>query len=264
MARKIGNEADYSYFIKRSQNFKNVADTTLGFMRRKNSDGKWDDPFDPLKLGSGFTEANSWQYSWFVPHDIPSLIKIMGGKQRFEKKLDSLFFHLKQPITSEIQDVSGFIGQYAQGNEPSHHVGYLYNYIGKAWKSQSIISLIRDSLYTSGRDGLCGNDDCGQLSAWYVFSSLGFYPVNPASGLYTIGSPLFEKVSIYVGNGRKFTIIAKNISKKNKYIYSAKLNGKLLKRGYFQHAEIKRGGVLEFTMTSQPNLTLWSAVNQFD
>lgn len=261
MAKKYGTPVDYTYFTKRSRNFMNVADTTLGFMRRKNSDGTWDIPFDPLKQGSGFTEANSWQYSWFVPHDIPSLIKIMGGKQHFEKKLDSLFYHLKQPTVSEIQDVSGFIGQYAQGNEPCHHVGYLYNFIGKAWKTQSIISLIRDSLYTSARDGLCGNDDCGQLSAWYIFSSIGFYPVNPVGGLYAIGTPQFEKTIINVGKGKKFIIIAQNISKTNKYIHSATLNGKILKRGYLFHSDIKNGGTLEFKMSSRPNIQLWSDFN---
>ncbi|MDD2797658.1 MAG: GH92 family glycosyl hydrolase [Bacteroidales bacterium] len=260
MAKKIGNQADYSYFIKRSQNFNNIADTTIGFMRRKNSDGKWDSPFNPFKLGNGFTEANAWQYSWFVPHDIPSLINIMGGKQKFEQKLDSLFFILKQTSNSEIQDVSGFIGQYAHGNEPSHHVGYLYNFIGKAWKTQAIISLIRDSLYTSKRDGLCGNDDCGQLSAWYIFSSLGFYPVNPANGQYSIGTPMFEKVILNVGNKKKFTIIAKNVSKKNKYIKFVKLNGKMLNSGYLTHFDIKNGGEIEFIMSQSPNKNLWNQI----
>lgn len=259
MAKKLNKNADFSNYLKRSQYYKNLADTSIGFMRRKNSDGKWDTPFNPAKLGDGFTEGNSWQYSWFVPHDVKELIKIMGGKEMFSLKLDSLFYIAKQNTVSEIMDVSGFIGQYAQGNEPSHHVGYLYNYVGQSWKTQKTLALIRDSLYKSGRDGLCGNDDCGQMSAWYVFSCLGFYPVNPCDGNYIIGTPLFEKATIEVGKGKKFVVEARNISSKNIYIHSAKLNGRSLEKCSITHSDIKKGGVLIFEMSNKPNINLWNS-----
>ncbi|MFN8254317.1 MAG: GH92 family glycosyl hydrolase [Bacteroidales bacterium] len=258
MAKALNKTEDYNYFSKRANNFINVADSTTGFMRPRYSDGKWLTPFDPtlVQHGNGYVEGNAWQYSWFVPHDVPSLIQIMGGNKKFTTKLDSLFL-TKSKSKVEVVDVTGLMGQYAHGNEPSHHVAYLYSYAGQPWKTQQMVCLVRDSLYKSTRDGLCGNDDCGQMSAWYVFSAMGFYPVNPADGIYVIGSPLFEKVVVNVGNNKVFTVTAKNISKKNIYIQSASLNGKALETCYITHKNIMEGGKLEFVMGDKPNLNLW-------
>ena len=178
----------------------------------------------------------------------------MGGRLIFTERLDSLFNQKPMLEGSNVSpDISGMIGQYAQGNEPSHHIAYLYNYAGMPWKTQEIVRKICESLYTDSTNGLCGNDDCGQMSAWFVFSSIGFYPANPASGIYVIGSPMFERVSIDAGNGKKFTVIAENVSAKNKYIQSAELNGKKLNRTYIYHKEIMNGGTLIFSMGEKPN-----------
>lgn len=258
MAEALGKTEDFHYFQKRSEAYKFLADTTTHCMRPRNSDGTWLTPFKPefAQMESGFTEVNALQYSWFVPQNIPFLINFMGGKEKFVKRLDYLFESKVNKENIHGPDATGFIGQYIQGNEPSHHVPYLYNYAGASWKSQKYITIIRDSLYTSRRDGLCGNDDCGQMSAWYIFSALGFYPVNPVDGTYTIGTPLFPKIEMKLGN-KTFTVIAKNISKTNIYIQSAKLNGKVLKSPFILHKDVMTGGVLEFEMGEKPNLKLW-------
>jgi predicted alpha-1,2-mannosidase len=258
-AKALGKTDDYNVFLKRSQNFWNIADTTIGFMRPRNTDKSWMTPFDPalIKHGNGFTEGNAWQYSWFVPQDIAGLKKIMGGDKKFTEKLDQLFT-TKSTTEVAIIDVSGLVGQYAQGNEPSHHVAYLYNYAGEPWKTQSRIAMLRDSMYKSTRDGLCGNDDCGQMSAWYIFSSMGFYPVNPANGIYAIGTPAFDKLTMNMGNGKTFTVTASGVSKENVYIQSAKLNGAAYEKSFITHKDILAGGTLEFVMGNKPN-TSWGS-----
>jgi predicted alpha-1,2-mannosidase len=260
MAKALRKKSDYNLFMKRSGYFKNLADSSTGFIRPRNADESWLVPFNPslAEAGSGFTEGNSWQYSWFIPHDVPFLIRLMRGKNKFIARLDSLFSN-NNVSKSGFEDVSGTIGQYAQGNEPSHHVAYLYNFAGYPWKTQEKVSLIRDSLYNSTRAGLCGNDDCGQMSAWYIFSAIGFYPVNPATGIYIIGSPAFKKATINVGKNKTFTVIANNVSKKNIYIQSAKLNGKPLNVSFIWHKDIMNGGILEFEMGDKPNKSLWAA-----
>ncbi|RLD74807.1 MAG: glycoside hydrolase family 92 protein, partial [Bacteroidetes bacterium] len=197
-----------------------------------------------------YTEANAWQYSFFVPHDTDELVKMMGGKDDFEMMMDSLFTQTSEVLGRWTEDIVGRIGQYAHGNEPSHHVSYLYDFIGKDKKTQFWVDKIMDSLYTNKPDGLCGNDDCGQMSAWYVFSAIGFYPVNPLDGRYYFGSPQFDQVELNLPNGNKFTVKAMNVADKNIFIKSKKLNGKIIDRPYITYKELINGGVLEFEMTS--------------
>ncbi len=259
MAKAIGDEETYNTFIKRAKYYKKYYDASTGFMRGKLSDGNWKTPFDPLfssHRADEYTEGNAWQYSWFVPHDVAGLIKLHGSAEKFESKLDSLF-SIKETLKGEnvSPDISGLIGQYAHGNEPSHHVTYLYSYIGKPWKTAEKVREILNTMYTDKTDGLCGNEDCGQMSAWYVLSSIGFYPVNPADGNYVFGSPLFDRVKIALDNGKTFTVIAKNNSDKNIYIQNVTLNNKVLNRSFIKHSEITSGGTLLFTMGNKPNVT---------
>lgn len=267
MAKAIGDEETYNTFIKRAGYYKNYYDSSTGFMRGKLSDGNWKTPFDPLfssHRADEYTEGNAWQYSWFVPHDVAGLIKLHGSAEKFENKLDSLF-SIKETMKGEnvSPDISGLIGQYAHGNEPSHHVTYLYNYIGKPWKTAEKVREILTTMYTDKTDGLCGNEDCGQMSAWYVLSSIGFYPVNPADGNYVIGSPLFDRVELVLGNGKTFTVIAQNNSDENKYIQKATLNNKVLNRSFIKHSEITNGGTLVFIMGNKPNKTWGSNPNDY-
>lgn len=260
MAEKLNKEDDYYEFINRSNNYKNYFDPETGFMRGKLENGKWKVPFDPLYSRHRFdeyTEGNAWQYTWFVPHDVHGLIDIMGGKGKFIIKLDSLF-SLKKEVTGEHAsvDISGLIGQYAHGNEPSHHIAYLYSYAGVPWKTQAMVRRILSEMYHSNPDGLSGNEDCGQMSAWYIMSAMGFYPVNPAGGIYVIGSPLFDEVTLNTGN--QFRIVARNNSIQNIYIRSVNLNGNPLDRSYIYHHEIINGGILEIEMGSEPNKELWT------
>lgn len=258
MAKMLGKTEDHAYFLKRSNYWTNLYDEQTKFMRGKTQNGKWGTPFDPLRSthrhSTDYTEGNAWQHSWFVPHDVYGLIEKMGGDQTFSSRLDSMF-EMPSTITGEdiSPDISGMIGQYAHGNEPSHHIAYLFNYSGQPWKTQYRIQQIMDSLYTTKPDGLSGNEDAGQMSAWYVFSALGLYPVNPATGVYVIGSPEVKEAQISLDNGKSFTIIAQNQSAQNIYIQSAKLNGKPLSRSYISHTEIMAGGTLSFVMGSQPN-----------
>ncbi|MFA7288639.1 MAG: GH92 family glycosyl hydrolase [Melioribacteraceae bacterium] len=256
IAKQLNKNEDYEYFISRSNNYKNFFDSSLRFMRGKDSDGKWKVPFNPRYSNHRddvFTEGNSWQYSWFAPHDIPGLINLMGGAKEFVTKLDSLF-SIDSKIDGEnaSSDISGLIGQYAHGNEPSHHIAYLYNYAGAPAKTQAIINKIITSLYFDKPDGLSGNEDCGQMSAWYVFSALGFYPVNPANQLYSIGTPQFEKAEITIPNGNIFTIIAERKSKENIFIQSVELNGKIIDNYSINHTDIINGGTLKFVMSRTP------------
>jgi len=251
MARLMGKKEDAKYFTRRAGFYKNLFDPSTKFMRPRNSDGTWKSPFNPSALahaessGGDYTEGNAWQYTWHVQHDIPGLIKLMGGPKPFMAKLDSLFT-LK--LNSTLADVTGLIGQYAHGNEPSHHVAYLYTLAGNPEKTQDLIRQIFDTQYKAKPDGLCGNDDCGQMSAWYMFSAMGFYPVNPVSGQYVFGAPQMPKFVLHLHNGKTFTINAENLSQKNKHVDKIFLNGKLYKKNYIDHAVIMKGGFLVYKM----------------
>lgn len=252
MAKELKSEDDYANFIQRAQYYKNTQDPTTGFMRARENGG-WQTPFDPKEVNFNFTEANSWQYSFYVPHDISGFMANLGGKERFIEQLDGLFNEETKTTGREQSDISGLIGQYAHGNEPSHHMAYLYNYANQPWKTQKIVSMICDSLYTSKADGLCGNEDCGQMSAWYVFSAMGFYPVCPGQDFYVIGTPIFDTTVINLENGKQFSVIAKDVSKENIYIQSAELNGKTYAKSYLKHEAIMKGGKIIFQMGSEPN-----------
>jgi len=260
MALQLNKHDEFAYFGERSQFYKNVFDHSTGFMRGKQN-GNWVDPFDPTAVTVFYTEANAWQYSFFVPHDIDGLIHEHGGNENFENKLDRLFSESSRTTGREQVDISGMIGQYAQGNEPSHHVAYLYNYCGAPWKTQSLVRKILDSLYSAKPDGLCGNDDCGQMSAWYVMSALGLYPVTPGKAEYAIGSPLFEKSSVKLKNGKTFVIQAKNNSNFDKYIQSISLNDVPYDKFTLSHKELMQGGTLGFEMGKEPNTRLAGAID---
>ncbi|HTI97946.1 MAG TPA: GH92 family glycosyl hydrolase [Dongiaceae bacterium] len=256
-AKQLGESTAAATSAKRAQNWRNVFDPETGFMRGKLADGSWRTPFDPKFISfDDYTEANAWQYTFFVPHDVSGLIAAMGGDDKFVARLDEMF-DTKEKIPNSLSDVSGLIGMYAHGNEPCHHVAYLYNYAGQPWKTQARIRQVASSLYDSSNGGLCGNDDCGQTSAWYVFSALGFYPVDPASSIYVIGSPLVSEATLSLDTqyyrGHKFTMIAKNNSPQNVYVQSATLNGKALDRTWLSHDDIAAGGTLVLVMGPQPN-----------
>ncbi len=263
VAKALAKKEDYNLFMKRAANYKNLFDSTTGFMRGKNFDGSWVSPFDP-RFSTGkqpeYTEGNAWQYTWLVPHDIAGLVQLMGGPARFAVKLDSLFNQSSNlEGTGAPPDVSGLVGLYAHGNEPSHHVAYMFDYVGMPWRTQELTHSIMESFYKPGPDGLCGNEDCGQMSAWYVLSALGIYPVNPADGTFEIGSPMIERADIDVGGGKTFTITAQNASATNMFIQSAKLNSAPLEKPWITYQDIKKGGILEFIMGSTPNTTWGSA-----
>ena len=252
MAKKLKRNDIYKEFIKRSENWKNVYDAATGFTRPKTSDGKWGTNFDPLKTeGQGFIEGNSWNYSLYVPHDAGEMIKMMGGKKKFAAHLDELFtMSLPDSFFAETEDITreGIIGGYVHGNEPSHHVAYLYNWTDDPWKTQERVRMILKNQYHPLPDGLGGNDDCGQMSAWYIFSALGFYPLAPASGQFAIGSPVVKTAVLHLENGKTLTIEAKDQSDKNVYVKRIELNGQKLNRRYLTHADITNGGKLVFFM----------------
>ncbi|MBM3435129.1 MAG: glycoside hydrolase family 92 protein, partial [Bacteroidetes bacterium] len=252
MAKAMGKEDDYRKYIERAQSYKNIFDPSTGFMRAK-MNGRWFEPFDPKEVNFNYTEANSWQYSFFVPQDIQGLAEMMGGNEKFIESLDKLFTESSETTGREQSDITGLIGQYAHGNEPSHHMAYLYNYVGQPWKTQKIARQIMDDLYTDKPDGLCGNEDCGQMSAWYVLSALGFYPVTPGEPVYTFGSPVFKEAIINLENGKTFKVLTKNNSPENFYIQNIKLNGKNYSKTIITHEEIMKGGKIEFEMGSEPN-----------
>ncbi len=258
MAKHLGKEKDYQQYQKRAQFYKNYFDASTGFMRPRNEDGSWLTPFDPTEGTHHFVEGNSYQYSLFAPHDINSLIDSIGGDVKFDKWLDNLFT-IQSKHDNVIVDATGLIGQYAHGNEPSHHMAYLYNYIGKPWKTQSLIRQILETLYDDKPDGISGNEDCGQMSAWYIMSAMGFYPVCPGEPTYVIGTPIFDEVTIHLENGKKFTIKAENVSLQNKYIQSVTLNGEKYNRSYFSHSEILNGSTFVFKMGDKPNKKWGSA-----
>lgn len=264
LAKKLNKTEDYAYFQSRSAYYKNLYDAKTGFFRAKDSAGAWIVPFNPLQYGSNgghpFTEGNAWQYFWYVPQDIPGLISLSGGDQKFISKLDT-FFTLKSHHGEVNGNASGFIGQYAHGNEPSHHVAYLYNFAGEPWKTQFYAARVMNELYSNTSSGYAGNEDCGQMSAWFVFSAMGFYPVNPANGIYVIGSPLFSKTTLFLAEGKAFTVIAENVSKQNIYIQSARLNGKSFTRNYLTQDDIAKGGKIIFVMGNRLNKK-WGSQNK--
>ncbi|PHS60830.1 MAG: glycosyl hydrolase family 92 [Flavobacterium sp.] len=253
MALNLNKTEDYQYFIKRAQNYKNVFDPETNFMRGRYRN-TWFGPFDPYEVNFNYTEANAWQYSFYVPQDISGFTKLLGGKEKLERQLDKLFSAKNEIAGRNQADITGLIGQYAHGNEPSHHMAYLYNFVNKTHKTQEKVHQITTELYKNSPDGISGNEDCGQMSAWYVFSSLGFYPVTPGSNEYIIGTPLFEKATINLESGKQFTVVAKNVSEKNKYIASATLNDEVFNKSYISHQEITNGGSLVFTMIDTPSL----------
>ena len=252
MAKTMNKEEDYKTFIQRAQNYKNIFDPETSFMRGRFKN-TWFSPFDPYEVNFNYTEANAWQYSFYVPQDISGFTKLLGGKAQLEAQLDKLFTAKTKTSGREQADITGLIGQYAHGNEPSHHMAYLYNFVNKPYKTQERVHQILTELYKNNPDGISGNEDCGQMSAWYVFSAMGFYPVTPGSNQYIIGAPLMNKATINLENGNHFTIQANNLSNENIYIASAKLNGKPLLFSYINHEDILNGGSLIFNMTNQPS-----------
>jgi predicted alpha-1,2-mannosidase len=256
-AKKLGKTEIYNEFIERSKNYKNVYDAKTGFMRSKLNDGTFKKEFDPLDThGQGFIEGNSWNYSLYVPQDPAEMIKMMGGNDKFNVRLDSLFsMHLPDKYFENTEDITreGIIGNYVHGNEPSHHVVYLYNWTNSPWKAQDKIRMILKKMYRNGADGLGGNDDFGQMSAWYIFSSLGFYPVAPGSDEYALGSPLVKNAVFNLENGKKFEVETVNQSDKNVFVSKVLLNGKQLSKPFLKHADVMNGGKITFYMSSKPN-----------
>lgn len=256
-AKKLGKTDVYNEFIERAKNYKNVYDEKTGFMRPKLNDGTFKKEFDPLDThGQGFIEGNSWNYSLYVPQDPADMIKMMGGNEKFKVRLDSLFnMHLPDKYFENTEDITrdGIIGNYVHGNEPSHHVVYLYNWTDSPWKSQDKIRMILKKMYRNGADGLGGNDDFGQMSAWYIFSSLGFYPVAPGSDEYALGSPLVKKAVFNLENGKNFEVETVNQSDKNVFVSKVLLNGKQLNKPFLKHSDVINGGKITFYMSSKPN-----------
>ncbi|WP_316635538.1 GH92 family glycosyl hydrolase [uncultured Flavobacterium sp.] len=256
-AKKLGKTAIYNEFIERSKNYKNVYDEKTGFMRPKLNDGTFKKEFDQLDThGQGFIEGNSWNYSLYVPQDPAEMIKMMGGNDQFNVRLDSLFsMHLPDKYFENTEDISrdGIIGNYVHGNEPSHHVVYLYDWTNSPWKAQDKIRMILKKMYRNGADGLGGNDDFGQMSAWYIFSSLGFYPVAPGSDEYALGSPLVKKAIFNLENGKTFEVETVNQSDKNVFVSKVLLNGKQLDKPFLKHADVMNGGKITFYMSAKPN-----------
>ncbi len=242
---------DYEKYIARARYFENLFDKETGFMRPKKNGG-FVAPFAPQEVTFNFTEGNSWVYSFFVPQDVSRIIELQGGREKFVKKLDELFSTDVALSGREQPDITGLIGQYAHGNEPSHHIAYLYDYAGAPWKTQKIVRKIMDEFYKPQPDGLIGNEDCGQMSAWYILSALGFYEVNPSQPVYAFGTPIFKEAKIHLENGKTFTVKAAKVSDKNIYIKSVKLNGKDHRKAFFTHEDLTNGGTLEFEMTNAP------------
>jgi predicted alpha-1,2-mannosidase len=261
-AKKLGKEDDYQMFRKRASNYRNVFDASVGFMRGRTSDGNWISPFDPQEPYYNFMmkEASGWGTLWLVPEDVNGLIGLLGGREKFNAKLDE-FFHTPYHPHGICRDCTGMVGQYVQGNQPDQQSAYYYDWSGQPWKTQEVVRQILKQLYGSDRYGLAfpGMDDQGSTSSWYVLSAMGFYTVDPATANYAIGSPVFDQVTIHLGNGKDFVIVADENSEKNIYIQSATLNGKPLNRPWFTHADIANGGKLVFKMGPAPNRSWGSA-----
>ena len=256
MAEKMGKVDIAKKYYARAQNFRNVFDIKTGFIRARKSNGEFRVPFDPAasNFGSDYTEGSAWQYSWYMPHDNAGLISMLGGDAAAISKIDQVFdAKVDHKVYAHMEDISGLIGHYAHGNEPSHHVAYLYNYFGAPWKTQQRLQQIMQSQYQAKPDGLSGNDDLGQMSAWFVFTSLGFYPVAPGSNEYILGRPFLDKTTLQLPNGKQFTIRAQNLSDAHHYVASVSLNGKVLDQNYLRHEQIMAGGELVFVMQAEPN-----------
>ena len=252
MAQKMGKTELANEFYKRSQNYRNVFNPATGFMQPIDDKGVFQPNFNPDEYTAHICESNAWHYFWSVQHDIKGLISLTGGQDKFAAKLDSMFTYI--PAGNEELPIfsTGMIGQYAHGNEPSHHVIYLYNKVRQPWKAQKYVAQVMRDLYFNAPAGLCGNEDCGQMSAWYVFSAMGFYPVNPVSGEYEIGTPLFPEMKLNLDNGKTFTVLAPNVSRENIYIQSVKINGQPYDKSYITHKQIMDGSTVEFVMGNQP------------
>lgn len=258
MAKQMGKPTEYSYFSKRGAYYKNYFDDSSTFMRGRVSQTEWRTPFSPFEarhMKDDFTEGNAWQYTWLVPQDVKGLMNLLGGEKRFVQKLDSLFTAKGDMGKEASNDITGLIGQYAHGNEPSHHIAYLYAYAGQPWKTAEKVRYILDKLYTDKPDGLCGNEDVGQMSAWYVLSALGLYQVNPANGLFVFGSPVFDEATLDVGGGKTFRFIVKNNSSANKYIQRMVLNGKTYSKSYLLYGDVRKGGEIILEMGPSPSST---------
>ena len=256
VAKLLGKSDDYEYFFNRSRSYKKYYDPETRFMRAVGTDGKFRLPFNPFfaeHRTNDYTEGNAWQYTFLVPHDVKGLINLFGSDKAFMSKLDSLFFVEGWAGDNASPDMSGMTGQYAHGNEPSHHVIYMYNYAGRPDKAAPLLRKMLNEMYLDQPDGLSGNEDVGQMSAWYILSSVGLYQVDPVGGRFVIGSPLFDKATVNVGAGKTFTVVAKNNSDRNIYVQSARLNGKALKNSYIEFNDIRHGGTLEFVMGPKPS-----------
>lgn len=251
MAKALGHMDDYETFIKRSQNFINVFDGSTRFFRGKRQDGNWETPFDPFAIGRSYTEATAWQYRFFTPHDVYGLTQLSGGREAFIADLDSLFM-VTSEVVGDLVDVTGLVGQYAHGNEPSHHMAYLYSYVGQPWKTQEWTRRLLDEMYQPTPEGIIGNEDCGQMSAWYILSSLGFYSVCPGSNQFILTTPLFDKANMKLGNGKTLVITA-NQPDKNKYITKVTLNGEEISHCYITYDQLMQGGTLDFTLSATPD-----------
>lgn len=256
VAKLLGKKDDYEYFFNRSRSYKKYYDPETRFLRAVDTDGKFRLPFNPFfaeHRTNDYTEGNAWQYTFLVPHDVKGLIKLFGSDKAFMSKLDSLFFVEGWAGDNASPDMSGMTGQYAHGNEPSHHVIYMYNYAGRPDKAAPLLRKMLNEMYLDQPDGLSGNEDVGQMSAWYILSSVGLYQVDPVGGRFVIGSPLFDKATVNVGGGKTFTVVAKNNSDKNIYVQSARLNGRTLKNSYVDFNDIRHGGTLELVMGPKPS-----------
>lgn len=256
VAKLLGKTDDYNYFSGRAKNYSKYFDKRIGFMRGYSSTGEWRTPFNPIKAAhrvDDYTEGNAWQYTWLVPHDVHGLVSLFGSEKAFTTKLDSLFVVEGDMGAEASPDISGLTGQYAHGNEPSHHTIYLYNYVGQPWKAAKLLRKQMTEQYRNDPDGLCGNEDVGQMSAWYIISTLGLYQVDPSGGRFVIGTPLYGSAKINVGGGKTFTVVANNNSDKNIYVQKAKLNGRTLTKSYIEYSDIMNGGKLELTMGPKPS-----------
>ena len=254
MAEKMGKKDIAERFYTRAQNYKNLYNPASGFMQPLDDKGVFIKNFNPDDYTEYICESNAWHYLWSVQHDTKGLMELMGGQKKFEEKLDSMFTYI--PAGKEDLPIfsTGMIGQYVHGNEPSHHVIYLYNQTQNKWKTQKYIAQVMNELYLNTPAGICGNEDCGQMSAWFVFSAMGFYPVNPVGGIYELGTPLFPELKLHLNNGKVFTVLAPQVSKENIYVQSVKIDSKPYDKTYITHEQIMNGATVEFEMGSKPNI----------
>jgi len=258
MAKRMGKASDYAYFLNRSKNYRNYFDASTRFVRGRVGEQEWRTPFSPFvsrHMKDDFSEGNAWQYTWLVPQDVEGLISLLGGDKSFSEKLDSLFIAKGDMGKEASNDITGLIGQYAHGNEPSHHIAYLYNFVGQPWKTAEKVRYILDSLYADKPNGICGNEDVGQMSAWYILSALGFYQVNPSNGVYVFGSPIMDEATLTLNNGKTFHIIVNNNSRQNKYIQSITLNNSAYTKSFILYKNLMAGGELVINMGSMPSKT---------